>query len=217
MEGLMYWVSEHIGWVLIAALVIAVSLVVSAARSVYRTGKKLERRPRPCLAFAASIVFLLVAGFLLYFVGSGVAQMGPALYWQNQLRGEPAPELAYTTLADGTAASLAEHRGKVVLVNIWATWCPPCREELPALDELQKTYREEGLLVLQISPEEREVVEAFLAEAPMTTEHGLVETLPWPVPGFPTTVIVDREGVVRKSIVGARTFEQLEREVTKHL
>jgi len=217
MEGLSYWVSEHMTWVLIGALVLAASLVVSGVRAVYRTGKKLERRLRPWLAFTASLAFLLVGGVLLFGFGSGALRMGPALYWQSQVRGEMAPELAYTALTDGATHTLAEHRGKVVLVNIWATWCPPCRKELPDLDELQKTYRDEGLVVLQISDEDRETVESFLAKAPMTTEHGLVDAQPWPLAGYPTTVLVDREGLIRKSMIGGRTFEQFEREVKKYL
>ena len=104
-----------------------------------------------------------------------------------------------------------------MLVNLWATWCPPCRHELPDLDELQQTYGEQGLVVLQISDEPREVLQEFLAASPMSTEHGFVAEMPLPEAGRPTTFVIDREGVVRRVILGPRSLEQFAAEIARHL
>ncbi len=120
--------------------------------------------------------------------------MGPGLIRQHRLIGRPAPELRFNRVSDGAQATLAEHRGKVVLVNLWATWCPPCRHELPELDRLQRSYRDRGLVVLLISDEPREVLAEFLATSPMSTEHGFAAELPLPEAGRPTTFVIDRAG-----------------------
>ncbi len=210
-------VQDNVGLVLIAGLLLSIVLVVRAAIGVWRRGRKLGPGTRPKIDFGMSLALFLVAGVVVTVLGFITLDLGPALVEQMKMTGQPAPELRFTRVADGSTASLADHRGKVVVLNLWATWCPPCRAELPDLDRLQETYRDRGLVVLQISDEPRETLNRFLEESPMTTEHGYVERFPWPAGGRPTTFVVDREGIVRKAILGARSFEQFEKAVAKHL
>ncbi len=208
---------DNIGLFLIVGLLLPAVLAVRAAIGVWRRGRKLGPGKRPKIDFAWSLAQFLVAALVVVVFGLLVVDMGPALVKQMRMKGQPAPELHFARVEDGVMASLADHRGEVVLLNLWATWCPPCRAELPDLDKLQATYRDRGLVVLQISDEPRETLARFLDESPMGTEHGYVESLPWPAGGRPTTYVIDREGIVRKAFLGARSFEQFERAVAKHL
>lgn len=132
--------------------------------------------------------------------------------------GREVAELRFREVADDSEHRLSELRGKVVLVNLWATWCPPCREELPHLDRLQTAYRDQGLVVVTVSDEDRAVLEKFAAQQPLTTLNAYTSELGWfDVPGRPLSVVVDRQGTVRKCIIGSRDYAEFERAVVPHL
>jgi thiol-disulfide isomerase/thioredoxin len=112
---------------------------------------------------------------------------------------------------DGSAASLAEHRGKVLIVNFWASWCPPCRTEIPELAAVHGRYRERGVTVIGIAADDSEVVRTLVAlygvNYPVVQDYAQAVAL---MQGFgnskttlPFTVIVDRDGQVVKSKRGA--------------
>jgi thiol-disulfide isomerase/thioredoxin len=117
------------------------------------------------------------------------------------------PVWAVRTL-DGTSLSSEELRGRVVVVNFWATWCPPCRLEVPSLQKLWEERRGEGLVVVGLSRDQggRGVVEAFLDERGVTypvalADRDLVDAFGG-TPGLPTTLLLDREGRVRHRVYG---------------
>jgi peroxiredoxin len=116
---------------------------------------------------------------------------------------------------DGGKVSLKDHQGQVVLINFWATWCPPCRAEIP---DLQSTYLErgeDGFVVFGVNVEEsRAVVQQFMDEMEMTypvllDEGGEVMQM-YRANGLPMSVIVDAAGVIRVRHVGFLTASQLE-------
>lgn len=127
--------------------------------------------------------------------------------------GAPAPAYA-AELQDGTPVSLADHRGEVVLVNIWATWCKPCRQEMPALDTLHRRHAAQGLRIAGVSidlDEDRAKVAEFAASL------GATYTL-WYDPddrvsttflalGVPASYLIGRDGTLRWRHVGPVTAE----------
>lgn len=128
---------------------------------------------------------------------------------------------------DGKTTKLADYKGKVVIVDIWGTWCPPCRAEIPSFVKLQATYGEKGFAVVGLNYEggkEDEVVRVikdFMAENKMnyTCLIGDADTRKQ-VPdfqGFPTTLFVDRAGKVRLQYVGLHSYATLEAVVTQLL
>jgi peroxiredoxin len=118
------------------------------------------------------------------------------------------------TLTDlaGKKWTLRELRGKVVLVNFWATWCPPCRKEIPDLEALYEQFKDQGLVVLAISDEDRGKVEPFMAERrvtyPVLLDPGRTVHQRFEVEGIPKTFIYDREGKLAAQSIDMRTRKQ---------
>ncbi len=123
--------------------------------------------------------------------------------------GKPAPDLKARTVA-GQQVDLAALRGKVILLDFWATWCLPCQRELPNLEKLHREFRDQGLVVVGLNVgEERAAVEKFLGANPLSyplvlvgDEAEVVAQLA--VNSFPTVVLIDREGKIAAYEVGAR-------------
>ena len=137
---------------------------------------------------------------------------------------KPAENFAFRLIADDTEHDLAAYEGKVVLLNLWATWCAPCITELPDLDRLQKNYKGDGLVVLTISDESPDVLRDFGDLIPEATVTGYVDEKTMPDPfrrtmlaGRPVTYVIDREGYVRRFVKGAGTYTFFERLVQPYL
>ena len=136
--------------------------------------------------------------------------------------GEAFPlEFTYTAI-DGAEHSLDDYKGKVVVVDFWGTWCPPCRAEIPSFVALQERYGEDGLQILGLNYRDTEEKVADFAEEygiNYPTGLGDPETRDM-VPnfrGYPTTVFVGRDGTVRATVVGAHPEAFLETIVTELL
>jgi peroxiredoxin len=121
---------------------------------------------------------------------------------------------------NGANVRLADYKGKVILVNFWATWCPPCKAEIPGFIALQDQYKDQGLVILGISgDDDPETLRAFASEwkinYPMIVgrdEHELLDAY-GPIYGYPISVIVGRDGAVCGKHIGPATKEQFEREI----
>ena len=118
------------------------------------------------------------------------------------------------TLQDlsGKTWTFAELRGKVVLVNFWATWCPPCRKEMPDLETLYERFNSKGLVVLAISDEEAAKVEPFIRERkvsfPVLLDPGRKINGMFVVEGIPKSFVYDREGKLVAQSIDMRTQKQ---------
>jgi thiol-disulfide isomerase/thioredoxin len=118
------------------------------------------------------------------------------------------------TLSDleGKSWTLRELRGKVVLVNFWATWCPPCRKEMPDLDALYKKFKDQGLVILAIDDEEVGKIKPYLAEHPVTypilLDPGRKTNESFHVDGIPKSFVYDREGKLVAQSIDMRTQKQ---------
>jgi len=122
-------------------------------------------------------------------------------------RGARQPSYAITTRT-GRVVTADSLRGRVVFVNVWATWCPPCRAEMPALQQLADAYANEGLVMLGLSVDRgpAEAVDAFLAERNISYPVAIVGddiiSAFGGVRGYPTSFLIDRQGVVRHTVMG---------------
>jgi thiol-disulfide isomerase/thioredoxin len=104
---------------------------------------------------------------------------------------------------DGNDFSSDQFKGKVVVLDFWATWCPPCVKEMPGLAALQKKYGSDGLVVVGVSVDEAGAgtVQRFL------DKHDQI----------PTTVVIDRDGFIRERVVGFESQERLEKRLQPYL
>ena len=126
----------------------------------------------------------------------------------------PAPDFVLETL-DGKTFRLSEQTGNVVDLNFWATWCPPCRAEIPDFIKLQKELGDRGLVIAGISLDEEgwEVVRPFAKELrinyPIMVDDGAAHDAYGPIGSLPSTFLIDREGTVRYYVPGMLTEEVL--------
>jgi len=148
------------------------------------------------------VLWLVVAVLLYQRFGSQVA-MAVGL-WPEP---EPAPAVTLTTL-DGQEVSLADFRGKVVLINFWATWCPPCRVEMPGFQRVWEERRADGFVILGISTDRigGDVVRRFVDEGgytyPMAMATPAVTAAFGGASTLPMSVIIDRQGRIRHRVEG---------------
>jgi peroxiredoxin len=118
------------------------------------------------------------------------------------------------TLSDlaGKRWTLKELRGSVVLVNFWATWCPPCRKEMPDLEDLYQRFGQKGLVVLAISDEDAGKVQAFIAEHhvtyPILLDPGRKVNEMFRIEGIPKSFVFDRDGKLAAQAIDMRTRKQ---------
>jgi thiol-disulfide isomerase/thioredoxin len=112
----------------------------------------------------------------------------------------------------GKTFTLSDHRGKVVFVNFWATWCPPCREEMPAMEKLWQRYREKGLVVVAVSVDRDPlVVPPFVKEKrftfPVALDPKMATAHSWGVRALPASYFVDRRGYLALLALGPRHWD----------
>lgn len=146
---------------------------------------------------------------------SAPSQSGPLPGKVRDVGPTPVPDLTLTTL-DGASIDLQAQEGRLLLVNFWATWCAPCREEIPDLKALHADLHEEGLRVIGIAldREGREVVAPFVDKLdipyPIVIDSdGAAESAFGPLPGLPTTLLVTPDGQVTKRVLGIFPAEEM--------
>lgn len=162
-------------------------------------------------------------GAILVAAAAGVwlmPQLGGGLSAGGQLSGfalaaEPASAPAARFKgANGRRLSLSDFRGQVVLLNIWATWCGPCRDEMPSLDRLQALHRDDGLAVLAVSvdgegttPVRRFYATSGIRNLPLYVDSERSTQSAFGARAIPTTVLIDRNGMVVGSMTGATDWD----------
>ncbi len=133
--------------------------------------------------------------------------------------GANAPEFRAVTLdATPRPRNIVDYRGKVVLLNLWATWCGPCVVEMPSIEALHRRLGPQGLHVIAISvddPGNEDRIRSFVAQRGLTFEilnegSGAIENA-YQSPGIPSTFLIDRRGVIRMKVMGAADWDAPQR------
>ena len=156
-------------------------------------------------------IFRVAAAVVLSFSPFGLAAAGPAL---------PTPAPAWKLKdVEGKTVTSDQFKGKVVVLDFWATWCPPCRTEIPGYITLQKKYAADGLVVVGISMDTdgTEPVKKFIKEFGINYtivmgNDDIVSAFS-PIDGYPTTFIIDRDGLIRSKKLGRKPLADFEKDV----
>ena len=137
---------------------------------------------------------------------------------------EPVPEDLTLETMNGESIDLSEQKGHLLLINFWATWCAPCREEIPDLKSLHAGLRDQGLRVIGVALDRkgREVVAPFAKKLEINypiviDKEGTAESAFGPIPGLPTTIIVTPEGQITKRVVGIFPTDEMKPTLQKML
>ena len=152
----------------------------------------------------AIVVVLALSGFIaLRYKDAFINYLKPAAV----AVGRPAPDFTASDM-NGRTVRLADNRGKIVLLNIWATWCPPCVDEMPSLEKLYQEFKDQNFALMAVSIDS----DGITAVAPFMKKHGL--TFPalidsqaaiqtsYEITGVPETFIIDKKGILVRKVIG---------------
>ncbi len=151
-------------------------------------------------------------GLALLMIGLGLAGQW-LLRTQRQVRvGRTAPDFTLPALDGGTIA-LRDYRGRVVLLNFWATWCTPCKDEMPLLDAVHREYGPQVVVLAVNAGESADVVQRFVAEhqlqLPIALDQDMQLSRRYGVRGYPTTFIIDPQGTIAAIHPGVLTRDDV--------
>jgi cytochrome c biogenesis protein CcmG/thiol:disulfide interchange protein DsbE len=161
------------------------------------------------------VMVVSLAAAIMWTVGSRVpsAVGAPLSSSPSPREGFFAPDFTLGTL-QGEQVKLSELRGKIVMVNFWTTWCPPCRAETPALETSYKSYKDSDVVILGVNLTDQDSlkdVESFVQEFgltyPILLDRDGVVGLLYQLNGLPTTFFISREGIIRTVVVGGPMSE----------
>ena len=173
----------------------------------------MEKKEKPINLTAAFIVFLAITTLLVVW---SLKQNNPSFQSANQVPirvGLPAPDFTLPGL-DGKKVSLSDYRGKVVFVNIWATWCPPCVEEMPSMQNLYQKLKSENFEIMAVSIDSQgaKVVAPFMKKYKLTFP-ALIDSMGtskriYKTTGVPESYIIDKDGILAKKVIGPLDWSQ---------
>lgn len=127
--------------------------------------------------------------------------------WEiDELMGKDAPQFTLSTM-QGSRVSLSSLRGKVILLNFWATWCTSCKMEMPSFNNFSKAYKDRGLVVVGVAMDKsKQDVQNYLSKAPVEfpvlLDSDLSVSKTYRIFAFPTTFLIDRNGVLKEKYIG---------------
>jgi len=128
----------------------------------------------------------------------------------------PAPDVLVKSLSDGSSLKLSDLKGKVVLLNFWATWCPPCREEIPSMMKLNSIMAGKPFQMVAVSVDEGEKpsIESFFKETgfslPTYLDESGASVKSYGITGVPESFIIDKQGILVKKVIGGFAWDSPE-------
>ena len=162
-----------------------------------------------------SRLLIFLVGVIILGAVFGIVWMQSAKY-EPLVVGKTAPDFSLSDLND-KPYRLSDFRGKVVFLNFWATWCKPCREEMPSMEVLYKNFEKDGLVVLAVSIDRvtttRDIppfVKGMNLTFPVLIDSWGQTDKPYKRMGVPETFIIDQQGVIREIVIGPRDWTRLD-------
>jgi cytochrome c biogenesis protein CcmG/thiol:disulfide interchange protein DsbE len=160
-------------------------------------------------AFKGFFVLIIAAFMLSACARSGAVEIG-----------DEAPGFTLTDI-NGKSVSLSEHKGKVIILDFFATWCPPCREEIPDFIALQNAYGDKAFAMIGVSLVDRKEAKSYADKAginyPVLIDDGKVSYLYGPVRSIPTTFVIGADSRIAKHYIGYRSRDVFENDIKELL
>lgn len=153
-------------------------------------------------------MLLLPALALMMIVSFATAAVAP---WEiEEIMGKESPNFTLKDLS-GNEVSLSSYRGKVILINFWATWCKPCKDEMPSLNSLFNRFKNKGFVILGISIDRsKKPVQKFLdkipVDFPILLDSDITVAKTYKVFAYPSTFLIDRDGVLSEKFIGEKDW-----------
>jgi peroxiredoxin len=174
-----------------------------------------QAKTKTFLLIGGGLLFLAALGLLFSERGSSTQAVGRAQV------GKPLDDFSLTDI-EGNTVRLSDYEGKVVLINAWATWCPPCIAEMPDLNAYYQAHQEDGFIILAINAGDSAEQAAEFADQKGLTFPVLLDTntrllSSLGINSYPTSILVGQDGIVKKIHVGMLTPQALEDEITPYL
>jgi thiol-disulfide isomerase/thioredoxin len=183
---------------------------------------------KPVTFFLTLAIFLIVTTNFSSCKSENVASGAVGTSTADAHGNKPAaPDVTFKDL-DGKDVALSSLKGKVVVVNFWATWCDPCREEIPWLIEFQQKYADKGFTLLGVAMDEegKPVVQPFVQTTPFNV-NGHPTTMNYPIVlgnddlagkfggllGLPTSIVISRDGKIEKKYIGSVSKDALDKDI----
>jgi|SRR5687768_7361105 cytochrome c biogenesis protein CcmG, thiol:disulfide interchange protein DsbE len=172
-------------------------------------------KPAENAAPPRSKLTITVVSIVILAVTFGIVWLQSAKY-EPLTVGKEAPDFALPNL-DDKSVRLSDYRGKVVFLNFWATWCKPCREEMPSMEVLYKNFDRDGLVVLAVSIDRvttKKDIPPFISSMnltfPVLVDSWGQTDKRYKLMGVPETYIIDQQGILREKIIGPRDWTVLD-------
>lgn len=212
-------------WGFLGGIILAIAVI-----AVVRNWAAISAMPGKKTVLVVATVLVLIAATALADRATRIKSQVPVSD-SGTAEGLPAPEVAFKDL-DGKEIPLESYRGKVVLVNFWATWCEPCQVEIPWLIEMQQKYSSKGFVILgvDVDDESNKEVSAFLAKERFDV-NGLKLPMNYPVLrgndavadkfggllGYPTSFLISRDGKIVKKVQGLIGYDEIAKAIESQL
>ena len=172
----------------------------------------IESQTAPAKGNRLVVTLVAVAVLMAVF---GIVWLQSAKYEPPKV-GKAAPDFTLADLND-KEIRLADFRGKVVFLNFWATWCKPCKEEMPSMEVLHKNFEKDGLVILAVSIDRvtttkdiQPFIKSMNLSFPVLVDSWGKTDMPYKRMGVPETFIIDQQGVIREIVIGPRDWTRVD-------
>jgi thiol-disulfide isomerase/thioredoxin len=202
-------------WIKIGIIALFVFVIWNIIKAVRKQKKTIPSSVDEWKKIVPELMFLGLGVFFFFWVEKNFQRQIDVVI---NAKDRPLTGLYFTNLSTHQPDSLQAYKGKLVILNLWATWCGPCRRELPALGKLQADYKDQ-LTVLAISDENESVIQQFINEKPVAFvagayfHHPLLDSLS----SRPVSILLDKDNKVKDVVVGARDYSFFQSWVEKSL
>ncbi|MEO5561939.1 MAG: TlpA disulfide reductase family protein [Chitinophagaceae bacterium] len=202
-------------WIRIGIVGLVLFAIWSIVKAVRKQKGLTPSTPEEWKKLLPEVMFLGLGIFFLFWLEKNFQQQIDTVL---SIKDKPLKGLYFINVQTGQPDSLAAYKGKVVVLNLWATWCGPCRKELPSLERLNADYKDE-VVVLALSDENTDIVSQFKNEKNLTLQMGSYNNYPFldSLSSRPVSILLDKDNQVKDVMVGAREYSFFKKWITPYL